>query len=190
MSAQQRLSNILGWLNPQKKRYRYLRDLCLFGLIAFLVLSYQQKEMITGKAPKLHAYSTLGEPLSLSTSQPTLVYFWGTWCPVCRLTSPMVDTLTADYQVISIAVASGSDDEINQFMTEQGYRYPVINDTVVNDAITNNLRGNDAIELNQLWGAEVFPAIYIVDKHGEIRFKTSGVTSSIGMKIRLWLAKW
>jgi thioredoxin 1 len=33
----------------------------------------------------------------LKSSQPVLVDFWATWCPPCRMMSPTVDALAAEY---------------------------------------------------------------------------------------------
>ncbi|TVP09571.1 thioredoxin [Shewanella sp. KCT] len=165
----------MPFVKPRRKRYRYLRDAALMALLAFALLSYQQRNMISGEAPPLSGITTQGQPIALEQGQVTLVYFWGTWCPVCRVTSPMVNSVAEQHKVISIAVASGTDDEINQFMTEHDYQFDVIGDEKM---------------LHQAWGASVFPAIYIVDTQGQIRFKTSGATSSWGMRLRLLLAAW
>ncbi|MCG9737035.1 protein disulfide oxidoreductase [Shewanella insulae] len=168
-------SKLKPFVKPSRKRYRYLRDAALMALFAFALLSYQQRNMISGEAPPLSAITTQGQPIALKQGEVTLIYFWGTWCPICRVTSPMVNSVAGDHKVISIAVASGTDDEINQFMTEHHYQFDVIGDEEA---------------LHQAWGASVFPAIYIVDKQGLIRFKTSGATSSWGMRLRLLLAAW
>lgn len=179
MSASNKLSRskkqtcLKKLLFPQKRLHRWLRDLLLFGIIAFLALSYQQRHMINGHAPPLSSLTIEGAPISLSTTEPTLVYFWGTWCPVCRVTSPMVNTLVDDHHVVTIAVGSGTDKEIAQFMREHDYQFKVVNDTS---------------NLHQQWGALAFPAIYIIDPQGDIRFVTSGVTSNIGLKLRLLIA--
>lgn len=169
------LSHLAPYLNPRRKRYRYLRDAALVALFAFALLSYQQRNMISGEAPPLSGITTQGHPVTLEQGEVTLVYFWGTWCPICRVTSPMVNSVANEHRVISIAVASGSDNEINQFMAEHGYQFAVISDREA---------------LHQDWGASVFPAIYIIDRQGQIRFKTSGATSSWGMRLRLLLASW
>lgn len=175
-SALNKLASCLTpYLKPQRKRYRYLRDAVLLLLVALAVLSYQQRNMITGEAPALSGVTTSGKNVQLNNGEVTLIYFWGTWCPVCRVTSPMVNEVAKHAKVISIAVASGSDAEINQFMAENDYQFDVI---------------SDSDKLHPTWGATVFPAIYIVDAQGQIRFKTSGATSSWGMKLRLYLANW
>ena len=175
-SALNKLASYLSpYLKPQRKRYRYLRDGILLLVFAFAVLSYQQRNMVTGEAPALSGITTTGKTVQLDHGEVTLIYFWGTWCPICRVTSPMVNEVAKHAKVISIAVASGTSTELNQFMAENGYQFDVISDTD---------------KLPSTWGATIFPAIYIVDKKGQIRFKTSGATSSWGMKLRLYLASW
>lgn len=160
-------------VRPQTRLLRWFRDLLLFGVIVFLALSYQQRHMINGHAPTFSSLTIDGAPIALSQTEPTLVYFWGTWCPVCRVTSPMVNTLVDDHHVVAIAVDSGSNEEIAQFMRENDYQFKVINDN---------------FNMHQQWGALAFPAIYIIDPQGNIRFVTSGVTSNIGLKLRLFMA--
>ena len=184
--------------NFKSRRFWFiaLRDIIILTAILFTVASYLQRDMQTGMAIPIQAYTVKNKPISLFTSsllpekvlvnslsannKPTLVYFWRTWCPVCKVTSPMVNSvnLNQDYQVISIAVASGTDEEINTFMQQHDYRFDVI----------NQQNQSPARALSQQWGAMALPAIYIVDAENNIRFVTSGVTSKWGMSFRLWLA--
>lgn len=150
------------------------------GLIVFAVSSYLQQDMVTGKAPILMGVDIQGNHVQLPAitphnRAPTLIYFWGSWCPVCRVTSPMVESVSQEYPVVSVAVASGEDIDIQTYMQQQGYTFTVLND----------VNGH----WSQQWGALAFPAIYIIDAKGQIRFITSGATTSIGMKLRLWLAQ-
>ncbi|WP_419789822.1 protein disulfide oxidoreductase [Shewanella xiamenensis] len=169
-----------GWKQKlQSPRFwlKQLRDLTIMALLLYGVSLYLQRDMITGQAPVLSGITIDGGKFALNTAQtePTLVYFWGTWCPVCRVTSPMVETISQNHRVISVAVASGSDSEIQTFMDEHQYHFPVLND--------------DSGTQSALWGAMAFPAIYVIDTQGNIRYVTSGVTSTWGMKFRLWLAQ-
>ncbi|MEL4431603.1 protein disulfide oxidoreductase [Shewanella mangrovisoli] len=170
LSWRQKLRSPRFWL-------KQLRDLSIMALVLYGVSLYLQRDMITGQAPVLSGIAIDGSQLALNSAQtePTLVYFWGTWCPVCRVTSPMVESISQDHNVISVAVASGSDREIQHYMDEHQYHFPVLND--------------NKSERSTQWGAMAFPAIYIIDTHGEIRYVTSGVTSTWGMKFRLWLAQ-
>jgi thiol-disulfide isomerase/thioredoxin len=162
-----------------------LRDTLLLAAVLFAVASYLQRDMHTGSAFPITSQLIDGRHVSLfntrqqaDTNQATLVYFWGTWCPVCKITSPMVNSVanTQDYRVISVAVASGSNADISTFMQHNDYQFAVIN------------QSTNGHHFSQQWGATALPAIYIVDKNNQIRFVTTGVTSSWGMSLRLWLA--
>ncbi|MGO2624974.1 MAG: redoxin domain-containing protein, partial [Psychrobacter sp.] len=67
---------------------------------------------------------------ALSHEQPTLVYFWGTWCSVCSITSPTINKLAAanDYPVVTIAVQSGSNQELQNYLIEKDFIFTTIND--------------------------------------------------------------
>ncbi|RPA51142.1 protein disulfide oxidoreductase [Shewanella vesiculosa] len=190
--------NLKSTLKSKRFWLTSLRDITLIGIALFFIASYLQRDMRKGAAVPIEAHSITNKPISLFTStsvemkqqsnslsisnKPTLVYFWGTWCPICQVTSPMVNSVSSDqdYQVISIAVASGTDAEITTFMQQHDYRFEVI----------NQQNQPQAISLSQQWGAMALPAIYIIDTNNNIRFVTSGVTSSWGMSLRLWLATW
>lgn len=155
-----------------------LRDLSIILIVLFAISSYLQRNMVTGPAPSLNGITLKQQGFDLSTiNKPTLVYFWGTWCGVCKVTSPMVNSVAQsdDYQVISIAVASGSDADIQSYMAANELSFSVINES------------QSTQDLSSQWGAHALPSIYIIDDKQQIRFVTSGVTSSWGLKLRLWL---
>jgi thiol-disulfide isomerase/thioredoxin len=66
------------------------------------------------------------------------VYFFGTWCPICRFTSPAVDAISQDYPSLAIALSSGTDQQLKGFMAQEDYQCEVIND--------------DDGELSKAWG--------------------------------------
>ncbi|MDP2574527.1 protein disulfide oxidoreductase [Vibrio penaeicida] len=109
----------------------------------------------------------------LSRDKPVLVYFWATWCGVCSLTTPSIDILSNHYEVVSIALASGEDDRLLEYMKNNDYSFTVIND----------LEGS----INQYWRAQVTPTIAIV-KDGEIQSMTTGFSTPWGLWLRLLLA--
>lgn len=155
--------------------YARAKELLILTIVFSAFSAYLQRDMIDGKAPQLSATGILGETLNLiDTEQPTLVYFWGSWCGYCKVTSPMVHAVAQDYRVISLAVESGSDAEIKQYMLQHDIDFPTINDTQ---------------RIHKKWGVRAFPSIYIIDKAGDIKFVTTGLSSSWGLKLRMWLTE-
>jgi len=69
------------------------------------------------------------EPL-IKQRKPLVINFWGTWCPVCNQEVSNIDKIAKDGDIILITVAvnSGSDKEIKEFMEKKGVNFIVVND--------------------------------------------------------------
>ncbi|MDO5091546.1 MAG: protein disulfide oxidoreductase [Cardiobacteriaceae bacterium] len=118
-----------------------------------------------------------GENLDLQgRDKPLFLYFWGSWCGICRHTSPQVQSLkNAGYAVISIASHSGSDADLRAYLAKHGWDFPVINDA----------HGT----LHRDFAIVAVPTIAIV-QNGQIRVSTSGWSSAWGLRARYHLAQW
>lgn len=177
--ATQFLQSVLRYVTNKQVWISNLKTLAVVALVMIVITQYQQRNMTQGDAPQLIINSQPqndgGQQIDYSKG-PTLVYFWGSWCPVCKTTSPSVSTLAeeGDYQIISIALSSGTDADIQAYQHEHGYRFNTLND---ND-------GN----MSKQWGVAVTPSIFFVNKEGEITATSTGMTSLWGMKLRLWLS--
>ncbi|RYV02224.1 protein disulfide oxidoreductase [Shewanella sp. OPT22] len=152
------------------------RDLAIFIVLLTAVSLFIQRNMASGQAPQINAISITGKSISLKSpsAKPTLIYFWGTWCGYCRFTSPMVEKISQDYPVISIALSSGTNDEINEYLKEHDLTFNALND------------GNGYY--SHQWGVSGVPSIFIIDTEGKIAATTQGPTTSWGLRFRLWLA--
>lgn len=110
----------------------------------------------------------------LSEEKPVLLYFWASWCGVCRFTTPDVARLHQEgVNVMTIALRSGSEADVSRWLTRKNVTFPVINDA--------------SGEISRRWKISVTPTLVIVSK-GEVVSTTSGWTSYWGMKLRLWWA--
>ena len=105
--------------------------------------------------------------------KPLVVHFWATWCPVCKLEAGNIERLSKEYNVLTIAVNSGSDKELNSFMREDKLSYKVIHDK-------NGV-------LAQKFNIEVYPTTLIYNKEGELKFTEVGYSTTLGLKARLEL---
>ena len=112
---------------------------------------------------------------ALSHEQPTLVYFWGTWCSVCSFTSPTINKLAAtnNYSVVTIAVQSGSDQDLQSYLNEKDYSFTTVNDQ-------EGLIFDD-------WQGQVTPS-YVILKDGEMTQGLTGIQPLWSLKLRLWLS--
>ncbi len=180
------LNKLLTLLTDKQFWLSNLKTLALMLVIAASITFYQQRTMVSGPAPALSALTTQGDAVDLAAQNntlPTLIYFWASWCSVCKTTSPAITNLAQEnadgsadkaYNIISVALSSGSDEEINAYLTQQEYQFDAIND--------------DNGQISKAWGVAVTPSLFIIDSSGDISFKSTGITSLWGMKVRLWLA--
>ncbi len=104
-----------------------------------------------------------------------MVHIWATWCPICKIEADNINRVSKYYEVISIAVDSGTDNEIHEYLQEHELNYRVINDN--DNSISTKLN------------IEVFPTTLIYDQNQKLVFSEVGYTSSFGLFIRmLWVS--
>ena len=138
---------------------------------------HQQRTLVEGPAPALRAPLLDGAVFDLaagSATRPVLVYFWASWCPVCRLEQGSIRALLRDHQVVTVAMQSGGSAEVSGYLREHGLDWPVINDP------------DGALAAR--WGVRATPTFFVVDRAQIIRFREVGYTSKPGLRLRLWLA--
>jgi thiol-disulfide isomerase/thioredoxin len=119
-------------------------------------------------APKIELLRTDGSPLNLQQfrGNVVLVNFWATWCEPCVTEMPSLQKLREmlgpqGFEVLAVNYQEGPA-RINAFMQELGLSFPVVRDT----------DGSVA----KAWNARVFPASYVVDRAGRIRYVLTGGT--------------
>ncbi|MFT6986570.1 MAG: thiol-disulfide isomerase/thioredoxin [Psychromonas sp.] len=164
----------------KKPLLSWIKEALIFLLIAIVIGwgidLWRSQSMASGTAPDSIASSLQGEQIdlqALSQEKPVLVYFWAIWCPVCSAVSPSVDFMADYYPVVSVALRSGEDKRIRQYLNGKEYDFSVVNDP----------KGL----LSRAWGVSVTPTIFIIDK-GEIKSVTTGFTSPLGIWLRLLFA--
>lgn len=106
----------------------------------------------------------------LSEQRAILIYFWGSWCDACQHSTPKIQQLAHNIPVISIAVQSGSNNEIHQYLQQYGYRLTVIND--------------EYGEIFQQWQATVTPS-YLIIKNGKMQQSFVGIQPLWLLKLRM-----
>lgn len=109
-----------------------------------------------------------------SRDQTLLLYFWGSWCGICRHTSPTVHKLhTEGVPVLGVALQSGSDGDIRAYLDKHGWQFDNVNDA-------------DG-SLSRQWQIQVTPTIVLL-RNGRMVHSTTGLSSYWGLKTRLLLA--
>ncbi len=164
----------------QSTTYKILKN-GFFFLVIFLALqAWKQRDMADGEAPAFQATLLQGETITLDAyrGKPLLLHFWSSTCPICKLEEGSISDLNRDknIQVLTVAFYSGSSSAVTAFLKErQLTAWPVVLD--------------QEGELGRKYGVIGVPATFFIDAGGKIRFRTIGLTSKWGMKIRLWLTR-
>jgi thiol-disulfide isomerase/thioredoxin len=159
---------------------RYAIEGMIFIVIATVmanVISYLRKsDLAFERVPAFRALAVDGQVFDSGqrNGKPLLIHFWATWCPTCKLEAPNIAAVNESYEVITVAVNSGSDDEIRSYMRKKALDYAVISDDG---------------QLAELFDVSVFPTTFIIGSNGEVRFSEVGYTSTIGLMFRMWLAE-
>ena len=132
--------------------------------------------MLSGTVPNITATMLNGDQFDLykHKSRPVLIHFWATWCPVCKLEQSNIENISKDHSVISIAMNSGHNEELIQFLKDEKLTFKVINDEKGLLGKQYNIKG--------------VPVSFIVDKDNLIKFVEVGYTTELGLRMRLWWA--
>ena len=170
-----------------KKIWAYIRSISLKSIFSnllvlivgyFLIHTYQTWDTPKGVVPAIAGVDLLAsKPIELSSfEKPALVHFWATWCKICEFEHSTIISIAKDYPVLSVASQSGSAAEVKSFMLERGLDFPVVLD-----------RNGDLFER---WGGVGYPTSFIIDENNEVEFVEAGFTSELGLRLRLFLAKY
>jgi thiol-disulfide isomerase/thioredoxin len=111
---------------------------------------------------------------TLSQGKPLLVYYWASWCGVCRFTTPTVQQLWQEGEnVLTVALRSGNSEQLGKGMGKKGLTFPTHND--------------ESGELAAQWQVGVTPT-FLVIRDGALVSSTTGWSSKWGLQLRLWWA--
>ena len=160
-----------------KKRWVKITLEVLFFVVLFLgIRAYTQRDMISGIAPQIQAITINQQSFDLHSEQqkPVLVHFWASWCGICKLEQSSIDALSKDYKVMTIAMQSGSDEEVQAYLSEHDLSFDVIND-VEGDFVS-------------AYGVRGVPTSFVVNSNNEITASEVGYTTGWGLRFRMWLA--
>jgi thiol-disulfide isomerase/thioredoxin len=106
--------------------------------------------------------------------KPLLVHFWASWCPTCKLEAQNIQLISEHFEVLSIAVKSGSDYDIQNYLQINDFNFSTHNDNEGKLASTLNIAA--------------YPTTFIYDKNKNLIFSEVGYTSTIGLWLRMWWA--
>lgn len=167
---------------PIRRPKRWLKwgiEILIVLVLVLGVRAWHQRTLIAGEAPTFNEIGLKGEEVSLATyrGKPLLLHFWASWCAICELEQGSINSVVQEgWPMVTIAYSSGEAEEIKRYMERKGISSWV---TIVD---------NDG-ELARQYGVIGVPTSYVLDSEGSIRFSEVGMSSSWGLRLRLWLAE-
>ncbi len=161
----------------KEKIKRYIKEIVIFLVIITVLTNIISiyKSIELNKQPLNMNETTLidNEKYIFTRDKPVLIHFWASWCPTCKLEASNIDFISKKFEVVTIAVKSGSDDEVKEFLAANNLTFNVANDE----------SGFFAKKFN----ISVFPTTLIYDKDRNLIFSEVGYTSTVGLYLRmLW----
>ncbi len=153
-----------------------LTTLLMVFIIANAISFFRSPDLKDKKLPEITTLLTNQELFYTEDykGKPVLIHFWATWCPTCKLEAGNIQSLSESYNVITIAVKSKTDEDINAYLKEHQLDFKVINDS-------------EGV-LAQEFLVPAYPTSFIYNKEGKLTFSEVGYTSSLGLILRMWWA--
>jgi len=148
------------------------------GLVVLFVLStaisyFKAPNLDFENIPNLEVKLLDGTTYTQEKDKPLVIHFWAKWCRVCKLEIQNIEDLSKKYNVLTIAVNSGSNDELKSYMKEKNLSFKVIND------------------IDSKWAkkfkVEAFPTTFIYNSRSELKFTEVGYTTTAGLLTRIKL---
>ena len=162
--------------SPRHRMVILFLEVLVFLLIYMGLRAWMQRDLVAGAAPEIQAVNLTGSVVSLQDfqNQPVLLHFWASWCKICRFEQGAITSITDKWPVLTVAMESGTNEQVENFMRQHNLDWQTIND--------------ETGRIADRYGVAGVPTSFIIDSAGKIRFRESGYTTAAGLRLRLWLA--
>ena len=158
---------------------KILKELAIGVTLVFVisnVMSYiRSPNLDSNTLPKIEATLLNGETFTFHKGKPLVIHFWADWCKVCKAEANNIESISEDYEVLTVAVQSGNSDKVKTYMKHKNLTFKVLND--------------ENGEFAKKFKVEAFPTTFIYDGNGELKFTEVGYTTTAGLLARLAMAK-
>ena len=108
---------------------------------------------------------------AITRGKVSILFFWATWCPYCRVTMPYLQKIKQDYADHGLevyAIDFKDDGDPAKYMQDAGYDFVVLpfGDLVADD-----------------YNVRSAPGLFVVDQQGIIRYRRGDTKAPPGKKI-------
>jgi len=116
------------------------------------------RKLVGSHFPNAHGVGLDHKPVELAAAgQPTLVYFWATWCPSCARTAPQISALQQELGHDATIIALSPEDPLD--VAAYAAKHSDLAYTIATDA--------DLASIPQIWVA-AYPSWLVIDRTGTI----------------------
>lgn len=158
-----------------KKYIKEIVTLFIVVTISLNIISYYRSLDLNQSKLDIQTFTLIdGTKYTIDPDKPLLIHFWATWCPVCKIEASNIETISQNFQVITIAVNEKSKEDIQNYLQENDLTFQVVDD----------YNGNLAREFN----ISVYPTTFIYKANGELEFSEVGYSSTLGLYLRMLIA--
>lgn len=165
--------------NLREKIKKYIKEALIFVVVltvAMNAMSYYKSLDLNKDKLNITSFKLLDNTeYTIQENKAILLHFWATWCPTCKFEAGNIEKISNDYEVITIAVQSGSNEEVQNYLKEHNLSFKVVND-------------NDGFYSHK-FNIKAFPTTLIYDKDKNIKFTEVGYTTTAGLYSRMLLSK-
>lgn len=187
-------TRLQAWARAQARNWKsHLLTVALFVVALWAVQAWQTRRVDTGPLPAAVlqatlpvlrpdgslAQSTVGAELAaMQAAHPGRnvgLYIWADWCPICKTIQGQVDGITRDHPVLTVAMQSGTPENVARYLRSRGLAWHTLVDPKA--------------QISGALGLGAVPAFVVITPEGQLRWPTVGLSSSWGLRLRLWLAR-
>ena len=162
---------VVAWLAIQAWQTRHVPSQGLPEGVLSMTMPYLENGTVSTKS--------VGEVIEAfrqaHPNSPLVLHVWAEWCSFCKLEQGNISSLDVDYPVLSIAMQSGDAGRVAAYMEDRSLQWATLVDT----------RGT----LSSSLGTSGVPTFLVLDTDGKIRAPTTGYTTLLGMKLRIWWSR-
>lgn len=135
------------------------------------VVEVEERAKVMSYDWKLHGVNTESINFETAKGKVVLINYWATWCPPCIAEMPSLQNLYNDYKdkVVFLFVTTDDDPEINKFMKNKSYYYPIY---------------RSLSEHPKPFVSKTIPATYLINKKGDIIIDKVGAADWDSSKVR------
>jgi thiol-disulfide isomerase/thioredoxin len=111
--------------------------------------------------------------LELFKGKIVLLDFWATWCAPCRMTMPVIEKLSKEYQNDMVVLA------VNMREPKD-----VVEKYAFKEALSSHILLDKEGAVSATYGAYAIPMQFLIDRHGVVRHIQTGYGSNMAAQMR------